>query len=944
MITSGQKTSILIPSQIPEFIRDNADYGKFVLFLKAYYEWLEENGNITDRAKNLLNYKDIDNTSSEFLKYFINDFLPYLPKDVLISERTAVKAAKQLYTSKGTPDAFKFLFRILYNSDFDYFNTKDSVFKASDGLWYVTKSLKLATTDERFLQVDNYRIFGETSKSIATIENTVRSGAKIEVFISDIKRLFESGEFVRVVDANNQDVLIDGQILRSKIVGQISQIRIDPNRRGLLYKVGDPVIIYDGLNPDIPGAKDAVAVVGSTTTGTIQNINVINGGYGYREHPNGIITILNGGGALATVGSVDPDPTKTANLALIPTDSIEFQKFFTIGANTYNNFLANPAANANTTLANALNFISFSTYPISSVLLLNGGGNIKVTPTVFANSTITNNVDEKNDLSFLGILGPIQIINGGKGYQANDVIQFIGGSGYGAYANVKNVDANGTITTVEYVVKSNTYPPGGLGYKSTNLPTLSVLSANVQASNASLIVPDIIGAGATFQTIVDRIGSISTINIIDAGEDYVSRPNVSLKVQDIVVTNVSVSLLPEKNDILYQGANLEFSSYRATVNNITLLEADANTQLSKYNLRVFEYNSRPNTSQFLRVSDKNINMLLANTAFGTDYDSNGIKTYGDGKAKANATFLNGLAIGDGEYLNKKGQPSSYDVLQSLKFNDYTYQITVEKEIAKYREILLNLLHPTGTQVLGRYALKSNSSFTKTVEKALISGYTLYYYTNRAASNATMQAVYHSSNNKFDVGSNVIKFNDLGSGVNITDFIFANSIIILSSSTGPNVKSEITSIDYANDQITVAETSLLTYANVARGTGTAGTNTINITEITDAYSIMNGGVYSNTSNYLRDIMFAGDRILAGNNTPIEIQSINYETKVITLKSNLANTTNSLLTVSRTFTAGGTAPKANEIKIMGPVGTQYFPEITTESGLSITTEDGKILLLG
>jgi hypothetical protein len=943
MITSGYKTSLLVPSQLPEYIRDNPDYDKFVLFLKAYYEWMEQNGNVTERTKNLLKYKDIDQTSSEFLQYFINDFLPYFPKDALIDEATAIKAAKQLYSAKGTPSSYKFLFKILYNSDFDYYYTKDFVFRASAGEWYVARSLKLATSDTRFLSIKNYRIFGESSKSIATIENVIRAGNKVEVFISDIQRLFESGEFVRVVDANNQDVLVNGQILRSKIVGQISQIRIDPNRRGLFYKSGDPVIVYDGLNPDVPNAKDAVAQVGTTTTGTIQNINVLTGGFGYTEHPNTTINILNGGGAAAIVGSVDPDVTKRANVAFISVDSIDAKKSFTIGAADYA-FSGYPNANANTTLQNALTFRGFSTFPISSVLLLNGGGNIQVAPTVSATSRIQNDANTFNDLASLGMLGPIQIASGGLGYQANDVIIFTGGSGYGAYANVKTVNASGTITSVEYVYKSDLYPPGGLGYTSTTLPTLTVQSANVAANGASLFVPGIIGDGATFQTVVDRIGAISTINILDGGEDYVSRPNVSLKIQDIVVTNVSVSLLPEKNDIVFQGPDLNTSTYRATVNNVTLLASDANSALSKYNLRVFEYNSNPDTTKTLKIDGKNINLLMANSAFDSNYNSSGVRTYGDGRARANATFLNGLVISAGEYLNKRGQPSSYDVLQSLRFNDYTYQITVEKEISKYREILLNLLHPTGTQLIGRYQLKSNTEFSKTVEQALTSGHTLYYYTNDASSNAVMQAAYYSGNNKFALGSNVIKFNNIGGGTNIADFIFANSIIILSSGTGPNVKSQITSVDYANDQITIADTSLLTYANVARGTGTAGTNTINITEITNAYSIMNGGVYSNTSNFLRDIMFAGDRIIAGNNTPIEIQSINYETKVITLKSNLANTTNSLLTVSRTFTAGGTVPKANEIKIMGPIGIQYFPELITESGNTITTESGSIILLG
>ena len=97
MITNDQKTSLLIDSQLPEFVRDNPDYKNFKLFLTAYYEWMEQNGKVTERTKNLLNYKDIDSTTNEFLDYFTNDFLPYFPQDVLIDKQKAVKIARELY-------------------------------------------------------------------------------------------------------------------------------------------------------------------------------------------------------------------------------------------------------------------------------------------------------------------------------------------------------------------------------------------------------------------------------------------------------------------------------------------------------------------------------------------------------------------------------------------------------------------------------------------------------------------------------------------------------------------------------------------------------------------------------------------------------------------------------------------------------------------------------
>ena len=714
MISNGQKTSLLIPSQLPGFIRENPDYNNFVSFVQAYYEWMETNGQILDRSQNLLNYKDIDSTTNDFIDYFINDFLQYFPQDALISKSSAVKVARQLYQSKGTPASYQFLFRILYNSDFDLFYTKDAVLRASDGKWYVAKSLKLATLDKRFLSINNYRLFGETTKSIATVENSVVAGTKTEVFISNIERLFQSGEYVRVVDNANQDVLFSGHPLRAKIVGQISQITIDPNNRGLLYQAGDPVIVYGGL--EFVNGHGATAVVGTTTSGSILNINVTNEGYGYSDSPNTILNITNAPGAIAIVGSLDPRANSVANVAYVPLDSIAPHQYIRLDSLDYQ--FANVAnANTDTVMANAFSFLNMQLFPISSVLLQNGGGNIKKPPVVTAESRYLDLNGDYASFEALGILAPIQITNGGTGYEVGDTIVFTGGTGYDAQAAVTNVAANGMIRTIKYT-SDGFSPLGGMGYSPTSLPVVSVNSANVLASNASIFVPSILGEGATFSVVTDRTGAISTINILDNGEDYTSKPNVSLKVQDIVVSNVSISDVPSFGDTVYQGVSLDLATYSATVNNVTLLTPNGDPALSLYNLRVFEYSPLPDPTKDLKINNKNINLVMANTAYTADYNSNGIRIYGDGRAKANASFLNGLVLSQGQYLNKQGQPSSYDVLQSSIYNNFTYQITVEKEIAKYRDILLNLLHPSGMKVLGRYSLRSNASFTSTAYSSL----------------------------------------------------------------------------------------------------------------------------------------------------------------------------------------------------------------------------------
>jgi hypothetical protein len=1037
-MTSNNKTSLLVTSQLPEYVRDSPEYANFTLFLKAYYEWMEQEGQVTNRSKNLLSYKDIDTTTDEFLNYFVNDFLPNFPQDTLLSKQESIKVARQLYQSKGTPASYQLLFRILFNSDFDVFYTKDAVLKASSGEWYVTKSLKVAggvifiksvqhtgnnitletffphgvsangtitvsgltadtyppngkytvntipspTTltythsqnptgtinannatlfvsggiiDPNFLKIQNLRVFGETTKSIAVVENTVLSGTKVEIFISNIERLFQSGEYIRVVDKNNQTVLFNGYPLRGKIVGQVSQLNIDPKNRGLLYQPGDPVIVDGGLEYSTGvGAKGQIAV---TTAGAITSANVVTGGYGYTT--SSIINVTKAPGAIIIIPSIDLggyNPVGVANVS-IPINSIALKQYLTIGNSTMNMAAANlanaflsTANSVNLTLANAFTFLSFSTYPISSVQIKNGGGGITEVPQLFAESLYTLDNYNTADLAGLGILAPIQIINGGNGYQANDKIVFTGGTGFGASANVITVSGNGAITSVSYVYgPSFNYPLGGTGYTRTTLPTLSVVSAN--GANASLQVPGILGDGASFSVSVDRAGSITTINLTQPGEDYISTPNVSFKIQDILVANVSISNPPVKDDVVYQGANTNTATYIAKVDSVRLLRSDANPTLSNYNLRVFDYNFTPNTALPLNIANKNIHMIPAGSSapfsgnvstylaadgkvYTRAYNSSGIITYGDGNAKGTAQFLNGLVIGQGQYLNTKGQPSSFDVLQSDVYNNYTYQITVSKEIAKYRDVLLNLLHPTGMKVIGRFAMNSNNHVNFHGVEAVNQGKTLQNYTGYPASSVSMVTDFVNGSN------NVIQFNNLANA-NLASFVFGNSSIQIIPINGPDIHAEVQSIDSVANTVTLKTSTWLTFGNVAYVSAQTTSNIINILSVTKNYDIVNNGNYSNTSYPIKDIVFAGDKILIGSNTSNTrtVTSVDWVGGKIYLSSNANITTsNTFMAVNRTLSA------QTNVTIFGPLGTQYVPQLITEDGRLLTTEDGNIILLG
>jgi len=994
MISNGHKTSILIPSQLPEFIRDNPDYENFVLFLQAYYEWMElpntsnslvttatTQQGVTHASKNLLEYRDIDETIDTFTSHFYNEFISYFPNEILADKDKVIKLAKQLYQAKGTPASFQFFFRTLYNSDVDFFYTKDAVLKASAGKWYISKSLKLGSSDLNFLATNNLRAFGETTKSIATIENSVLAKGKIEVFISDIQRLFESGEIIRIVDSNNQNVYFKDEkivssntagakVLRAKLVGQISQIRVTPTKRGLLYEgantslgyLGDPVVVYGGLN-SVDGIG-ASATIGETTKGSIQSIAIANaqgillGGFGYSQAsttlPNtGVINITNAGGATAEIGGVNTATSFNGNSFYNPISTIRFIPNDRIGSKTAGNpsiaeapflfdtdkgfilnagvdlgltfandkiYISNPSvnyyfaniatSNATSNLAYSLSFApAFNTYPISSVVVTNQGGGIKKTPTITAQSLYkSQDTVSTSDLGALGILGPIRIDRKGDGYVVNDKINIVGGSGYGAFANVISVAANGAILNVAYVFSKTTahqYPLGGLGYRLDALPTLTVTSS--AGANAVLSITGIVGQGAVFIPTLDRVGSITKINISDYGEDYIAPPNISFKVQDVVVTNITPGNYPSRGDILYQGANINTASYLAAADSLALVQNDLDPTKSLYILRTYNYSSTPNIARPILANNKtyslNISSAYASTiltqfaGINNERYANGVITYGDGTATGFATFLNGLTLGSGQYLDSSGQPSSFDVLQSTNYNNYTYQITLEKEIAKYRTALLNLLHPTGMKVLGRFAMKSNNDFDISISDALQTGNTLFHFTANANSAATI-----SSNGDFSqLSSNVISFSSLPwSGIaNLANIFTQNTIISFVNQANDSFYGIVNTINTIANTVTLKNNVWLSMINVARGSAVSGLNTINISNVyTSSYNLFNNGKYS-SNNPIVDIIQVGDFIKLNNEVKL-VTSINYTTKILTLANNFTYSNTGNISVNKVFT--------------------------------------------
>jgi hypothetical protein len=137
--------STIVENQLPEFVR--ADHPQFVLFLKKYYEYMEQSGKTLEVGKNLYNYMDVDQTRADLLTYFKNNIIPDFPEQSQLSQEKILKAARSFYQKKGTGDSFKFLFRVLYGQEVEVYFPKQDILKASDGKWIQPNVVRFSFAD-----------------------------------------------------------------------------------------------------------------------------------------------------------------------------------------------------------------------------------------------------------------------------------------------------------------------------------------------------------------------------------------------------------------------------------------------------------------------------------------------------------------------------------------------------------------------------------------------------------------------------------------------------------------------------------------------------------------------------------------------------------------------------------------------------------------------------
>lgn len=306
MSVTEKTISGLVENQLPDFVR--ANHPKFQRFLELYYTWLEDEtkGNTIFHIMNAEKYRDIDETLDPFIRIFKNELLPYFPEKTELDLVKILKGAREFYSRKGSEESVKWLFRVLFDQEIEIYFPKKQILIASDGKWKLPKAFNLTLTgsnvniDPNLLE--KCKATGSESTATCIIESANKTIDKnfgneiLEIYVSNVTKEFINGEQLVVIYTDNNDVQ---QTFSEKIIGSISNIRLDTNiktdpqqrKRGLLYNVGDPVVVFGGLD-NTPEATDAIAYVGNVSSGSIEGIVSTFPGYGYRLYSNTIVTVF----------------------------------------------------------------------------------------------------------------------------------------------------------------------------------------------------------------------------------------------------------------------------------------------------------------------------------------------------------------------------------------------------------------------------------------------------------------------------------------------------------------------------------------------------------------------------------------------------------------------------------------------------------------------------
>lgn len=449
-----------------------------------------------------LSFTDVDNTLDSLVSKFRDLLLESFPNNLAdgLSKQNLIKNVKDLYAVKGTAAAHQLFFKAVLNESSEIFYPKDRLIRASDGQWSSDTIIRVVENGKsNFTHLIGQKIY------TLNIQGVIQSSA----IVSNIIRIREKNYIISELTVDEESIVgtfnpedtvfaIDPTI-DLEISATVKSIvkKINVIKGGFYYTEGDLINIQKIGNE----ASDAfVADVG---TGQIDEVLILDGGYGYSIGEDVVFDNLNtnGTGAQGLI-SVVGGSFLLEDATVTDTDS-----------NDYSLLLDNDG-----------DFILYENNDYIKLELPRNQNNLLLS------ETSENIIIEPG--TFANIADPTQ-----WSYLEHPHLDAMG------YWSENIADEAGEITKI--VLKNK-----GIGYK--RLPTVSVGTEEFPTNGiGARLIP--------LSTKSPGIGHVRFIQINNFGLEYNVSPEITLQ-RNIVVKNVQGSFL--QGDILasHSGKVIEYNS------------------------------------------------------------------------------------------------------------------------------------------------------------------------------------------------------------------------------------------------------------------------------------------------------------------------------------------------------------------------------------------------
>ena len=652
--------STLIQSQFPSFYNEEGEL--FIAFVKAYYEWLEENGNTLYHSRRLSEYSDIDRTLDTFIKQFKEQYLKNIVFTTDSNKQLFIKHALEFYKSKGSQRSIDLFFRLVYGIPAQVYVPADDIFRLSASEYTTPYYLEITRHADNINFVGS-QITGALSGATAFVEKLIRkkiNSQNIDVFfISNINKDFQVHEPISY--SNN---FTDSP----RIIGSLSRFEVIAGGSG--FAVGDIV----DIDSTTTGAQAKGRVTEVTNVTGVVEFALVDGGWGFSTNAQVIVSER-----VLVVNNVIMANTSVPNTYLLfekvsqPLANIIFTTM--TGAFATKQVFQKYHSNGSLAANGRILAVTQNTVTKTGELLVNTNrGNVELgTSTIYITgnatyATVTSAVDKTATANVMGVSSNVVLYCydshgsfkiGDEVYQGNSTVEWANGTVYDAIGTSANLEL--IVSNVNGIFRpsvANIYTRASIStYAQVNSFSTTIGVYDVDNAFSKLesnyiraqvpsgfVVVSTGGAGFVNAQALTLIGGTSAIDTANA----TATTNATGGLDRVTITSGLSNYIDNETLTINSGTSstnatgvINIIPGSSTIANIELISEGS---LAEFSVGDLSFEETVVVNKDLISSNNAANVYFTNTAFILDGTGSGISSNGYGFIKFPAGNINSIIL------------------------------------------------------------------------------------------------------------------------------------------------------------------------------------------------------------------------------------------------------------------------------------------------------------